>query len=246
MLDSDECATLLMVIRALLIIVSFSHNCSVIMDYLLTKIACKFFLFYTTLVVAIQAFNPKLKPDKNGIYIFDNANIEEGIKELDSVLVAFYSPKCRSCLEAESELEKVVKILSAKEVDVRVAKADVSRDKDQSKTSLGDRYQLQKLPTLMFFVADGIVKYQGRFPKNVVAQYLTSHWTPGMSEGLKIWGASSNVGGMFCPPWLSNRFFLNLEGVRPHLPSGSGITAHLQQQASDGSMIMSSVLVWNL
>ena len=208
MLDSDECATLLMVIRALLIIVSFSHNCSVIMDYLLTKIACKFFLFYATLVVAIQAFNPKLKTDKNGIYIFDNANIEEGIKELDSVLVAFYSPKCRSCLEAESELEKVVKILSAKEVDVRVAKADVSRDKDQSKTSLGDRYQLQKLPTLMFFVADGIVKYQGRFPKNVVAQYLTSHCTPGMSEGLKIWGVSSSkVGGIFCPPWLSNRFF---------------------------------------
>ena len=202
--------------RALLIIVSFSHNCSIIMDYLLTKITCKFFLFYTTLVVAIQAFNPKLKTDKNGIYIFDNTNIEEGIKELDSVLVAFYSPKCRSCLEAESELEKVVKILSAKEVDVRVAKADVSRDKDQSKTSLGDRYQLQKLPTLMFFVADGIVKYQGRFPKNVVALYLTSHCTSGMTKGLKIWGASSNVGGIFCPPLLTD--FLKSGGRAPHLP----------------------------
>ena len=131
---SPLCATLLMIIRTLLIIVSFSHNCSVIMDYLFTKIAYKFFLFYTTLVVAIQAFNPKLKTDKNGIYIFDNANIEEGIKELDSVLVAFYSPKCRSCLEAESELEKVVKILSAKDVEVRVAKADVSQDKDRSNT----------------------------------------------------------------------------------------------------------------
>ena len=71
-------------------------------------------------------------------------------------------PKCRSCRDAESELAKVVNLLSSKQVEVHVAKADVSKTKDRTKTSLGDRYQLQKLPTLMFFVADGIVKYQGR------------------------------------------------------------------------------------
>ena len=67
-------------------------------------------------------------------------------------------------------------MLEAKDIEVSVAKADVSRDKDISKTSLGDRYQLQKLPTLMFFVADGIVKYQGIFPKNVVPnQFHAAH-----------------------------------------------------------------------
>ena len=59
--------------------------------------------------------------------------------------------KCGSCRDVESELAKVIKLLSARQVEVHVAKADLSQDKDRTKTSLGDRYQLQKLPTLITF-----------------------------------------------------------------------------------------------
>ena len=72
------------------------------------------------------------------------------------MVVAFYSPKCHSCRLLESELSQIVAILTSKGLEIDVAKADVSQSR-----ALGDRYQLQKLPTLMFFVADGIVKYQG-------------------------------------------------------------------------------------
>ena len=56
-------------------------------------------LFYFPVILCISFVLPvggsssRLETDKNGIYIFDNGNIENGIKELDSVMVAFYSPK---------------------------------------------------------------------------------------------------------------------------------------------------------
>ena len=74
------------------------------MFYLQTTKAFQFFIIHISISVTTQAITPKIKTDKNGIYILDNSNIEDGIKLLDSVVVAFYSPKCRSCLEAESEL----------------------------------------------------------------------------------------------------------------------------------------------
>lgn len=71
-----------------------NHKCS-IMERFSAKL-----LFYFPVILYIFFVLPvggssssRLETDKNGIYIFDNGNIEDGIKELDSVMVAFYSPK---------------------------------------------------------------------------------------------------------------------------------------------------------
>ena len=103
-----------------------------------------------------------LRKDGSGVYLLTEDEMAIAVKELDSVLVAFYSPKCRSCRTAETELSKVAKILSTSATkdhqDIFVGKIDVSKEK-----SVMDRYQLKKLPTLIFFVAGGAVPYpQGR------------------------------------------------------------------------------------
>lgn len=103
-----------------------------------------------------------LRKDKSGVYLLTESEMASAVKELDSVLVAFYSPKCRSCRTAETELSKVAKIFSTSAAkdhqDIFVGKIDVSKEK-----SVMDRYQLKKLPTLIFFVAGGAVPYpQGR------------------------------------------------------------------------------------
>ena len=71
------------------------------------------FLLSSIIILTAQICHGKkwLKPDKNGVFQIseDQESIEHAIKTLDSVLVTFYSPKCQSCLEAETELNKVCK-----------------------------------------------------------------------------------------------------------------------------------------
>ena len=71
-----------------------NHKCS-IMERFPAKLLFYFPVILNTFFVLPVggSSSSRLETDKNGIYIFDNGNIEHGIKELDSVMVAFYSPK---------------------------------------------------------------------------------------------------------------------------------------------------------
>ena len=111
----------------------------------------------TIVVMMTSSAAAKLPRDPYGVYLLDQDSIELGIKELDSVLIVFYSPRCHSCRHVETELGKVVQIVSGKGLDIHVAKVDVSMDHRQT---LGDRYQLQRLPSLKFFVAGGVANYR--------------------------------------------------------------------------------------
>jgi thioredoxin-like negative regulator of GroEL len=84
-------------------------------------------------------------------------NFDQTIKNLDSVLVAYYSPKCRSCSMMEPELAKVAQVLNTKQLDIYVAKIDISKNRE-----IMGKHQVTKLPTLIFYVAGGIAKYKGK------------------------------------------------------------------------------------
>ena len=69
---------------------------------------------YEPIVLSAEPIGRTVRPDKYGVYLLDKENIDSGIRDLDSVLVVFYSPQCYSCKNLESELKKVVQILSSK------------------------------------------------------------------------------------------------------------------------------------
>ena len=50
-----------------------------------------------------------LKTDGSNVYLLNLANLEVSVKNLDSLLVVFYSPKCQSCRALEDILPKIGK-----------------------------------------------------------------------------------------------------------------------------------------
>jgi thioredoxin 1 len=78
------------------------------------------------------------------VHVDGAAALEETVNEYDVVLVDFYADWCGPC----KMLEPIVKELAA-ETDVAVAKVDVDRNQQ-----LAGQYQVQGVPTMMFF-ADG-------------------------------------------------------------------------------------------
>jgi thioredoxin 1 len=78
------------------------------------------------------------------VHVDGAAALQEIVDEYDVVLVDFYADWCGPC----KMLEPTVKELAA-ETDVTVAKVDVDRNQQ-----LAAQYQVQGVPTMMFF-ADG-------------------------------------------------------------------------------------------
>ena len=114
----------------------------------------------------------KVKPNNDGVYVLTESSLEKTIQSLDSVLVLFYSPKCQSCHQAESQLAKIVQLITARKLDIAVAKIDVTSSSNKMGPWAGGRgqratsklvgqYQLERLPSHLFFVAGGLAKYHG-------------------------------------------------------------------------------------
>lgn len=135
-----------------------------------TKAAVVVFIF-SIVLNHVSAALTSFKKDKNDVYLLHQNNIEEAIKRLDSLLVVFYSPKCQSCRQIESDLPKLVTLMASKDLEISIGKVDMANK--ETSQSLVDRYQLEKLPTLVFFVADGIVPYKKRsLEPSSIAQWL--------------------------------------------------------------------------
>jgi len=100
------------------------------------------------------------------IHVDGAAALEETVGGYDVVLVDFYADWCGPC----KMLEPIVKELAA-ETDVAVAKVDVDRNQQ-----LAGQYQVQGVPTMMFFAGgdpvERIVGVRGKEElAGLIAQY---------------------------------------------------------------------------
>ena len=73
---------------------------------------------YLVFILIVQTFSSgeKLEKDSSNVYVLNEINIESVIKTLDSVLVAFYSPRCKSCRDLETLLPAIGKLVLGRSI----------------------------------------------------------------------------------------------------------------------------------
>ena len=82
---------------------------------------------------------------EKGVLVLTDKNFEQAIAENELLLVEFYAPWCGHCQALEPEYANAAKELEGKNSNIKLAKMDVTAEKET-----GDKFNIEGFPTLKF------------------------------------------------------------------------------------------------
>ena len=106
-----------------------------------------------------------------GIIVIDHKNFDHVLAQVKYVMVEFYLPGCTSCQQFAQEYAKAAQRMSIAYPYVKFFEVDGSTD-----TSLVSRYNIQKFPTVKFFVRGSKtpLDYQGGATADEIVEWVKS------------------------------------------------------------------------
>eukprot|EP00096_Caligus_rogercresseyi_P004219 TRINITY_DN183_c0_g4_i1.p1 TRINITY_DN183_c0_g4~~TRINITY_DN183_c0_g4_i1.p1 ORF type:complete len:523 (-),score=193.74 TRINITY_DN183_c0_g4_i1:173-1741(-) len=101
-----------------------------------------------------------------GIFVLNEKNFDEAVKNFEHLLVEFYAPWCGHCKALAPEYVKAAQMLREKDSPIKLAKVDGTIEQD-----LVIKHQISGYPTLRFYRngADPIKYNGGRMASEIVA-----------------------------------------------------------------------------
>lgn len=150
--------------------------------------------FDSSAAASYGSFEPPPLVDDKDVVVLTDSNFSHFIAANKHVLVEFYAPWCGHCQALAPEYAAAATSLKDEKQDVVLAKVDATEEND-----LGQKYEIQGFPTVLFFI-DGVHKpYTGQRTKDAIVTWIKKKIGPGVhnittvEEAEKILGAESKV-----------------------------------------------------
>lgn len=107
--------------------------------------------------------------DEKDVVVLTNKNFTDFIAKSKHVMVEFYAPWCGHCQSLAPEYAEAATTLKEQDQGIFLAKVDATEESD-----LGQKYNVQGFPTIIFFI-EGVHKpYNGQRTKYTIRCHLTS------------------------------------------------------------------------
>ena len=116
-------------------------------------------------------------PEYKDVMMLGDHNLEDAIKEFDSILVQFFSPQCELCKEISPEYSKAAAKLKKQNSKIKLAKVDATQE-EQSK----NKFNVIDYPTFKFFKDGYAYNYTGSMTADDIVQWVQAKSTATVLE----------------------------------------------------------------
>lgn len=150
--------------------------------------------FDSSAAASYGSYEPPPPVDDKDVVVLTDSNFSDFIAANKHVLVEFYAPWCGHCQALAPEYAAAATSLKAEKHDVILAKVDATEEND-----LGQKYEIQGFPTVLFFIDGAHKPYSGQRTKDAIVTWIKKKIGPGVhnittvEEAEKILVAESKV-----------------------------------------------------